>query len=353
MIWLFFNSSEDFKDNNINYFTSHNPSTAILAIDSKTGKKCLFTIPFECGQYDNIKNISYNEKTFKKELLDYFSIKRVKKIGINKKTISLHWYEKIREILKLNDDKIVDINKKVSELRLIKNEIEINKITKACFYTDKVFSEIICLINKNKTLTEKDVYNYIYKRSFELNLELAFNPIVASSENASFPHHISTNQILKNFVVIDMGYKFEGYCSDMTRTIYIETNTKITDKERKLWQKVKEMHDYAIIKIKDALKNNEKLQFKDIDIIIRANLGDSFNHSLGHGVGIEIHEEPTLSSRSEDKIKEGIVFTIEPGVYKKNKYGIRHENLFTIKESNLVKLTKSSEDLIVINNNKK
>lgn len=348
MLWIFINASENMKDVNIQYFTSYSPSNCILVYDPKTKKKCFFVVPFEKGQYKKVKNVAYNDKTFKKEIFKNFNITKISKIGINKKSISAYWVEKLKKDLEIKDSCFKDISSQLSKIRLVKTELEFQKIKKSSYFTTKVFSEIINLLKNKKFNTEKDIYQYILRRSYELNLALAFEPIVASNKNASEPHHIAGDTLLENFVVIDMGYKYKGYCSDITRTIFIEKNRKISEEQEKLWLKVKKMHDYAIEKIKHHIKEDKQLKFKDLDIIIRANLGDKFTHSLGHGVGMEIHEKPFLSSNSEEILSNNIVFTIEPGIYKKKQYGIRHENLFYVKDKKLIKLTNLDENLIRI-----
>jgi len=349
MIWLFVNNSEDQKDVNIKYLTGYSPSFCILAYDSKSKKKCMFVTSFEVGQYKRIKNFSFNKNSFKKDLFNYFNIKSLNKIGVNKKSISVRWFNTFSELLGIKKSFEKDIDKEILSMRLLKNPDEIINIKKACTIADKVFNEIVYFVKSGKFLVEKDIYDYILKRGFELSTEVSFLPIVASGKNASLPHHNSDKTKLSGFVVIDIGYKYNGYCSDMTRTIFVESNNrKINKREIELWKSVKEMHDYATKSIRNNIKKGKKVKFNIIETIIRANLGDDFCHSLGHGVGVEIHEAPKVSSTSKDILKEGMTFTIEPGIYKKNKYGIRHENLYVYADGIIKKLTSSTEELIVV-----
>ena len=215
----------------------------------------------------------------------------------------------------------------------------VENIRQACKITDQIFSSLVKNIKKFKT--EKDVEQFILTEIKKRNLKPSFPPIVAAKRNASTPHHIPTNKKLEGFVVIDMGVRYKGYCSDMTRTLYFGHPNK------------KEVEIYNLL-LHSQLKSIENLNkfktYKELCEETRKILGKYnkyFIHSLGHGVGKKIHQLPKVSHKSKHKIKQGEVITIEPGIYVKNKYGIRIEDTLVVKKKPEI-LTKSTKDLIII-----
>ena len=175
-----------------------------------------------------------------------------------------------------------------------------------------------------------------------MGLELSFNPIVASGKNASMPHYApAAKKIMKGFCVIDFGVKYKGYCSDITRTVYVGKPSK---KEKEIFNMLLTIQKNAINKIKSSKKCSELYDF------VNNSLGkykSNFTHGLGHGVGVEIHELPNLTLNSKDRIKNNMVFTIEPGIYFPKRFGIRIEDTVLFKNKPIV-LTKTSKDLLIV-----
>lgn len=156
------------------------------------------------------------------------------------------------------------------------------------------------------------------------------------------PHHEPSNtKIKKGFCVIDFGVKYKGYCSDITRTICIG---KPSDKEKETYNSLLAIQKNTINQIRSGKKCSELYDF------VNNSLGKHqkyFTHGLGHGVGTQIHEMPNLSLNSKDRIKNNMVFTIEPGIYFPGKYGIRIEDTIFFKNKSIL-LTKTAKDLIII-----
>ncbi|MBI2499104.1 M24 family metallopeptidase [Candidatus Woesearchaeota archaeon] len=207
---------------------------------------------------------------------------------------------------------------------------------KACQITDKMFSSLIENFNFR---TEKDIEKFLKHQSKKYKVKPSFSPfIVVSGKRSNQIHGKPTKNKLNGFTVIDFGVSYNGFKSDMTRTIYIGKPSK------------KELQDYnKLLKIQKKLISLIKPEnyYCDLDIKARLLLGKDkiyFNHSLGHGVGKKIHEPPWLRSSSSDKIKSNDIITIEPGIYKKN-YGIRIEDTILVKNKPVV-LTKSNKKLI-------
>lgn len=218
-----------------------------------------------------------------------------------------------------------------------------NSIKKACKVNDEIFSLILKNI-KNKTLkTEKNIDNFIRRQTRKRKLKIAFPPVVAIGKNAAEMHHKSKKtQLKKGFLVLDFGVKVNGYCSDMTRTIYIG---KASAKEKQIYNKLLSIQKSAVNKIKQGAECFE------IDYFVRKRLGDMrehFVHSLGHGVGKKIHEKPNLSPKTSAKLKKGEIVTVEPGIYIKGKLGMRIEDSILVGKKPIV-LTKSTKKLIELN----
>lgn len=278
----------------------------------------------------------------KKKLFD--SIKYILKrnkikfrvLGIDYSSTNVNTFKALKKEFK--KIKIKDISKELMDQRKIKTVDEINKLTKACSIADNILKN--CFKNFKKFKTEHDVAFFLESETKKASCDLSFPPIVASGKNASMPHYEPENiKLKKGFCVIDFGVKYRGYCSDITRTVYIG---KPNEKEKEIYNFLLKIQNSLIknIKINDKcekLYNNCVKQLK--------NYSKYFTHGLGHGVGIEIHELPNLTLNSKDKIEKNIVFTIEPGIYIPDKFGIRIEDTVLFDGKTTV-LTKISKDLI-------
>ncbi len=223
--------------------------------------------------------------------------------------------------------------------RGVKNKSEIEKHKKACVITDKIFSEVI----KNfKFKTEIELRDFIELRMKFYKVTKSFPTIVGAGKNASEIHHKPADFKLSGFVVIDFGVVYKKQMSDMSRTIYVGKPSK---KEMTMYKKVLKTEI-------DSIKNvRPGKSCRDIDLESRKMLGtDSkyFIHALGHGVGKRIHEYPRISPRGKNYFKENMIITIEPGVYKEGKFGIRIEDTVLVTKNGFEILTKSPKNLIVV-----
>ena len=324
-------NSEKSMDHNFTYFTQIPESINIYAllIIPKTKEPFLLVSRLEYSiakKYSRIKRIY---KINKEPLKQLKSLIKAKYIGINKNNISLNQYRLLKKELKA---KFIDISKFLLKLRSIKTKDEINLLKKSCSYASIIMKKTISYCNKNKT--ELQIKEFIENEIKKLNLEPAFPPIVASGSNSSKPHHLSENKRLKGFIVIDLGVKYKNYCSDITRTIYIGKPNK---KEIMIYNEVLKVNEDSI----SSKINSCSLLYKKA----RKKLGEYFIHGLGHGIGIEIHELPNLKETSRDKLKENMIYTIEPGYYK-GKIGIRIEDSVLFTKNKIEILTKVKKELI-------
>jgi Xaa-Pro aminopeptidase len=174
---------------------------------------------------------------------------------------------------------------------------------------------------------------------------LAFEAIVAAGENSALPHARPTDRKIKkgDFVVIDFGVKYKGYCSDETCTIAFG---KLTDRQKNAYQIVKDAHDRAL----SMMKAN--VTAADIDHCARSVFGKKYGryfvHGTGHGVGLDVHEAPRLATNSADILMPQMVVTVEPGLYIPGLWGIRIEDTALVKKNSCEKFTKMDKELIII-----
>ncbi len=225
---------------------------------------------------------------------------------------------------------------------IIKNKYEQNCIKKACRITDQIFSEIVRELEKGRYFTELDLKRAIKKKIASRGLREAFSPIVSGGPRAGNEiHPKSTKSTLIGFVIIDFGVRVDGYCSDMTRTVFFGLPSK---KEKDLYNLILKSQEIGILSVK------ENTLCASADKEARSFLGrykKYFIHTLGHGVGRRIHERPMIYEKREGEIfKNGMVVTIEPGIYIKEKLGIRIEDTLLVYGNHPQVFTKSPKNLL-------
>jgi len=222
----------------------------------------------------------------------------------------------------------------------IKNDYEIKQIRKASEESSKILKN--CIKKLSRFTYEKDVKRCLEHEAKKKGYKLAYKTIVASGKNGAYPHyHPCKDKLKRGFLVIDFGVKVNGYCSDITRTLFLG---KPTRKERNLYNKVLSVQKRSI-----SMFNKNK-SIDTVGKYARRKLGKEFIHALGHGIGRRIHEHPKISFKNKNKIKNRTCFTIEPGVYREGRYGIRIEDTIVKLNNKLKILTPIKKELIVINN---
>lgn len=254
-------------------------------------------------------------------------------------------YESYRALCQTYPDvDFVNIGSMIEELRMIKDEREIEYMQKAQDMTDKAFSHILNVLNYD--MTEIDVaveLEYSMRKSGADTF--AFETIAVSGDASALPHGTPRNvKLNKGFLTMDFGAKFNGYCSDMTRTVVIG---KADEEMKKLYNTVLHAQKSALEMLRAGVTGAEA--DKVARDIINKDYNGCFGHSLGHSVGLFIHEAPSLSSRATSvKLCEGNVVTVEPGIYVFGKYGCRIEDMVCIKEGGIYNFTHSPKELIEI-----
>ena len=274
------------------------------------------------------------------EMISYI-LKDAKTIGWDS-DVSYQTYKMLHDEF---GDKLVDIQNVIEEFRMIKSQREIDNIVKAQSITDLAFSEI--LKDLKEGVSEIEIAAKIEYIFLKNGAELAFDSIVAFGENGASPHAHRTNRKLRNgdLVTMDIGAKWNGYCSDMTRTVGFG---QLSQKQIDVYNLVLFAQESAEKNIRAGMSGYEADKIAR-DIIENNGYGEFFTHSLGHSVGVDIHEKITLAKASKNAIiKNGMVVTVEPGIYIPNEFGIRIEDTVLIKDNIANNLAKSDKKLIIL-----
>ena len=262
-------------------------------------------------------------------------------VGFEENYVTYAKYKQYMHQYKINN--FVETEYIIEKHRMIKDKEEIENITEACKITDKCFDHLLTYIKKGKT--EKEIATEIERFFKENGAEgNSFDPIVASGINSSMPHAVPTDRKIQSgdIITIDFGCRYKGYCSDMTRTIFVDF----------VQDYIKDVYDLVLKNQRNMFKEikegaNTKNLFRMVNSDFKVN-GFSLIHGLGHGVGLDIHESPSLGERSEMLLKENMVVTNEPGIYIPGKFGVRIEDTVLVNKYGCTSLTKSDKNYIII-----
>tara|TARA_Y100000817_G_C16841858_1_gene538383 strand:- start:837 stop:1904 length:1068 start_codon:yes stop_codon:yes gene_type:complete len=314
-----FISSKD----NIRYYSGFTGTLAFLLItESKsiiiTDSRYIVRAQEECPDYE-----IYQLKSGDNWIENSTNQIKSKVIGFEGNIVSFNMINQLKE--RSNNNLIwKDFSEQISKERVIKSESEVEKIEEAISISDRAFNTVSKKIKDG--MTEKEIAWEIEKEMRILGADsISFDTIVASGINGAKPHHSPTDKNISNgeAITIDMGAKCNGYCSDLTRTIFIgEPN----DEFKKIYNIVLRSQLISIETAKGGM-TGEEIDKISRDIISDEGFGENFGHSLGHGVGLEIHENPGVGPNSKNEILSGMVYTIEPGIYIDGWGGIRIEDM--------------------------
>jgi len=268
--------------------------------------------------------------------LDLINMSGANTIGIEASQVSVAQYQTWQKALKeANENKeneaitFKPLNQTIEPLRLIKTEQELEKIRAAAAITDQVMGQVNTIAKVG--MTEKQLAWELEKRMRELGADgLAFDIIVAAGPNGALAHHRPSTRPLQagDTIVIDMGAQLDGYHSDLTRSFHMGPAAP-DDKFWAVYNLVHTAQKNALAHMRAGM-SGQAIDALARDVIDDAGHGEAFGHSLGHGVGLEIHENPRLSKLTESEIPAGSVVTVEPGVYLPGWGGIRIEDLVVL-----------------------
>ncbi|SFZ98089.1 Aminopeptidase YpdF (MP-, MA-, MS-, AP-, NP-specific) [hydrothermal vent metagenome] len=279
------------------------------------------------------------------EVVSILKKSKVKKVTFDPKEWSVAGFEKVSVLKKVTFVSNLDFSHKK---RIVKNDEELIILAKAAKYGKKAFKLLAKEFRKNGF--GEDEFTLTHKAKSILSdfgkYDLSFDPIVAINASAAKPHATpgSTTLSKNDLLLVDAGLKYKRYCSDRTRTVQadkyftFDTHQRFKHKKiQKAYDVVLKAHDNAIEKARSGMKA-KKVDALTRDIVTKAGFGEFYVHSTGHGVGLDIHEMPYISSKSDTIIEDGMVYTIEPGIYIPNEFGIRIEDMVAMVDGKVVVL---------------
>jgi len=262
----------------------------------------------------------------------------IKRFGFEAENLEVSEYQKLKTALGNQEIKPVATSNLVETLRAVKEPGEIKRIKKSIQISKQTFQfaqEIF-----DPAMTEKELTIEI-ERFMRLkgDNQVAFKTIVASAKNTVFPHHVSDQTKIGNrFFLIDLGSKYYGYCADLTRVFFWG---KMPLTFNKIYDTVRKSQAQAIAKVKDGVRACD-VDKAAREVVERRGWGKYFGHNLGHGIGLAVHEEPRIGPKNTNRLKEGMVITIEPGIYYQNRFGLRWEDMVLVTKAKAEVLSEDS-----------
>ncbi len=326
---------------NVFYLTGFTGSNG-QAVITKKGKKYFLTDSRYKEQASKEVKKNYTVKVYRKleeTLRNIVNEEGIVKLGFESKHLTYYQYFFYSRKLGIE---LLPLDSPVDKLRVKKKKREILRIKKAVEIAETSLQKVI------QNLFAKNITEIEFKLLLENEMikmgatEPSFPTIIASGNRSSLVHGTASHVKIRtdSVIVIDFGAKYKGYCSDKTVTFL---NKKSCKEIKDVYTIVKDAKNFAIDRIKQGVKA------ADIDKIAREHIekkgyGDFFMHSLGHGVGINVHESPVISSLSDDILESGMVFTVEPGIYINGQFGIRLEDMVLVNDTGVELLTNPAEN---------
>ena len=330
---------------NIRYLTGFTGSHAILLL---TPGKTFFISDSRYEEYARASLPSSVSFALQKGdviplLKDILKEGGLRRLYIDNEGLLLHTFNTLKK--KLRGIKLIPSDSAVTKMRLVKGEDEIALLREAAAITDRCFSHIKNYIKPG--MTEWEVSLEI-ERFYKQNgcRKNSFDSIVASGPGSSMPHYeTSMSKVITKGepLLIDMGCVYEGYNSDLTRTLFVG---EVDSETAEIYEIVRTAQMRAIHKIKSGVKVSA-IDRQARGYIEDKGYGENFGHSLGHGLGLEVHESPAVKN-SDEKLSAGMVITIEPGIYIPGKSGVRIEDMVLVGRNGADVLTKAAKDITVI-----
>ena len=266
----------------------------------------------------------------------------ITKLGVEDQYMTLSEFNGLKEKLTAE---LVPMSDEINSFRAVKADWELTYMKKAQEITDKTFTEILTKIKAGMTEKElmAELIYLMYKNGGE---GLSFDPIVVSGPNTSLPHGVATDRVIRegDFITMDFGVYYKGYCSDMTRTVAVGF---VTEEMEKVYNTVLAAQTAAIAATKAGVTG------ADIDgvarrVITEAGYGPYFGHGYGHSLGMECHEMPSCSPSAKTPMEVNMVTSAEPGIYLPGKFGVRIEDVVVVTADGCVDITESPKNLIIV-----
>lgn len=331
---------------NRRYFTGFPSSDGYLVVTKNDAVFFTDSRYIEAAQ-KSVKNCRAQKLTrVSNEIKDYIREKNIIKIYTERNRVTVSDYDFFKTVFspcKVTASK--KLEKETDNIRRAKSEEEKEYILTAQKIAENAFEHILTFIKPG--VTEKQIALeldfYMLSHGAEA---VSFETIAVTGAKSSMPHGVPDETVVKNgdFITMDFGAVCKGYHSDMTRTVAVG---EVTEEQKTVYETVLKAQKNALSVLKKGLPCSEADKAAR-DIIDNAGYGDYFGHSTGHGVGVEIHENPTLAPKSTDILEIGDVVTVEPGIYLPGKFGVRIEDMALITENGYENLTSSPKELIIL-----
>lgn len=328
---------------NLRYLTGFTGTTGVALI---TLEEAFFITDFRYTEQAETQCEGYkivqNHGPIFDVVADLVEEKELINLAFEEATVSFKEYVQLEMILEVD---LIPVSGMIEELREIKDDSEIEIIQKACEIADQAFSHILTYIKPG--MTEIQVANELdfHMRSLGAS-SVSFETIVASGLRSAMPHGVASEKVIEqgDFITIDFGCYYQGYVSDMTRTISLG---EPSEKLKEIYQIVKEAQQKVLDIAKPGMTGAE-LDAVARDFITSKGYGEAFGHSTGHGIGLEIHEGPNVSKMAEKVFVSGNVITNEPGIYLPGIGGVRIEDDMLVTDNGIKRLTHSEKELIIL-----
>jgi len=285
-------------------------------------------------------------KQYTEDMAKWLKIKGLKRIGVESGYMTIEMFNNWRTAF--SDMQLSPCLNYVEDLRLLKDRFEQALIRKSAQILGDIMDSIPGLIQNMSGMTESSLaieMDYLMKKAGAQRS--AFDIIVATSKRAALPHSAPTDNVIddEDLLLVDCGAVYQGYCSDMTRVMLL--NHSSSHKIQDVYFIVREAQKAAMSLVKPGVPAKE-IDIAAREVIKRAGFEAHFGHGTGHGVGLMIHEEPKINSRSKTIIQQGMIFTIEPGIYLQNEFGIRWEDMILVTNDGYESLTDIQWDSLEV-----
>jgi Xaa-Pro dipeptidase len=270
------------------------------------------------------------------------------KYHLNGKTIAINNVIRgidLIDIKKILNAKFINGHDILENIRVIKDKDEIIKLRESAKLADEVIGETINYIRPG--VTERDIKNKIEELFMQKGADgLSFEPIIASGPNSSMPHYCEDSRVIqgKDIIILDLGCKYKSYCSDISRTVFVG---EITDEEKKVYDIILRANKAGEETAKQGVKA-EDVDKASRDIIKSEGYGQYFLNRTGHGIGITVHEAPYIRTGNKQRLEKGMAFSVEPGIYMQNKFGMRIEDIVVVGADGPEVLNNFTKEIIVI-----
>jgi Xaa-Pro aminopeptidase len=331
------------SDYNRRYMTGFTGTAGAVLI---TGEKGLFITDFryteqaekQCTGYEVVKQSG----SIASEAAEQAKKLGLERIGFEEDHVTFSAYKVFEKEIAAE---LIPVSGEIEKLRLIKDGTEIKILKEAADIADAAFKHILDFIRPGKTELQVSNELEFFMRSLGASSS-SFDIIVASGFRSALPHGVASDKVIEtgDFVTLDYGAYYKGYVSDITRTVAVG---KPTDKLKEIYEIVLEAQLRGVNGIKPGLTGKEADALTR-DYITEKGYGEYFGHSTGHGIGLEVHEGPGLSVKSDVVLEKGMAVTVEPGIYIPGLGGVRIEDDIIITENHNERLTHSPKELIIL-----